>query len=62
MKKFYFPGCALNLLAQCSVSEIPQVQFPFEFESERPNGNSATKQLPNNDLSDLDLSNGQMAI
>ena len=26
---------------------MPQVPFAFEFESERPNGNSATKQLPN---------------
>ena len=40
------------------VFEIPQV--PFEFESERPNGNSATKQSPNYHLSDLDKV-GQMA-
>ena len=40
----------------------PQDQFAFEFESERPNGNSATKQLPKYDSSDLDQSNGQMAI
>ena len=34
------------------VFEIPQVLF--EFESERPNGNSATKQSPNYHSSDLD--------
>ena len=35
---------------------MPQVQFAFEFESEWPNGNSATKQLPNHHSSDLEKS------
>ena len=42
------------------VFEIPQVPFAFEFESERPNGNSATKQSLNYHSSDLDTF-GQMA-
>ena len=36
------------------VFEIPQVHFAFDFESEWPNGNLATKQLPNSHSSDLD--------
>ena len=32
---------------------IPQVPFAFEFESERPNGNSVTKQWTNYHSSDL---------
>ena len=36
------------------VFEIPQVSFAFEFESERPNGNSVTKQSLNHHSSDLD--------
>ena len=35
---------------------IPQVPFALEFESERPNNNSATKQLPNNHSSNLEKS------
>ena len=36
------------------VFEIPQIPFAFEFESEQPNGNSVTKQLPYYHSSDLD--------
>ena len=42
------------------VFEIPQVPFAFVFESERPNGNSATKHSLNYHSSDLDTV-GQMA-
>ena len=38
----------------CCVFEIPQVLFAFEFESEWPNDNLVTKQLPNYHSSDLD--------
>ena len=41
-------------LAIACVFEIPQVPFEFEFESEWPNGNSVTKQLPNYHSSNLD--------
>ena len=37
-----------------SIFEIPRVPFAFEFESERLNGNLATKQLQNYHSSDLD--------
>ena len=32
---------------------MSQVPFAFEFESEQPNGNSVTKQLPNYHFSNL---------
>ena len=35
---------------------MPQVPFAFEFESERPNGNSATKQSPNHHSTILEKS------
>ena len=38
------------------IFEIPPVPFAFDFESKWPNGNSATKQLPNYHLSDLEKS------
>ena len=36
-----------NVTLVLGVFEIPRVLFAFEFESERPNGNLATKQSPN---------------
>ena len=50
----------ITLDVDVCIFEIPQVPFAFEFESERPNGNSVTKQLPNYHSSDLDKV-GQMA-
>ena len=45
---------------------MPQVPFGFEFESEWPKGNSATKQLLNYHLPDLEKSvkglNGNLTI
>ena len=35
---------------------MPQVPFAFEFDSEWPNGNLATKQLPNYHLTILEKS------
>ena len=40
--------------AHVAVFEILDVLFVFEFESERPNGNLMTKQLPNYHLPALD--------
>ena len=58
MKPFfaYFKRMKCNF----RVFEMPQFPFGFEFEPERPNGNSATKQSSNYHSSDW--SNGRMAI
>ena len=50
----------ITLDVDVCIFEIPRVPFSFEFESERPNGNSVTKQLPNYYSSDFDKV-GQMA-
>ena len=36
-----------SLCIVTAVFEIPRVPFAFEFQTERPNGNSVTKKLPN---------------